>query len=85
MAVLKEMLESAESQDTNMVAHIMHIREQLQEMTDLVYQNMVKAQADQKRSYVRNVRYRKFEPGDQVLVLYCQHQPASFWHNGKAI
>ena len=48
----------------------MQIREQLQEMADLIYQNMVKAQAEQKRWYDRkNARSRKFEPGDQVLVL----------------
>ena len=38
-------------------------------MADLVYKNMVKAQADQKRWYDRNARPHKFEPGDQVLVL----------------
>ena len=36
MAVLKEAWESAESQDTSVVVHIMQIREQLQEMADLV-------------------------------------------------
>ena len=35
----------------------------------VVQQNMVKAQADQKRWYDRNARSRKFESGDQVLVL----------------
>ena len=69
MAVLKKAWECAESQDTSVVAHIMQIREQLQEMADLIYQNMVKAQAEQKRWYDRNARSRKFEPGDQVLVL----------------
>ena len=47
----------------------MQIREQLQEMTDLFYQNMIKAEADQKRWYDRNARSCKFEPRDQVLVL----------------
>ena len=69
MAVLKEAWESAESQDTSVIAHIIRIREQLQEMMGVVQQNMVKAQADQKRWYDRNARSRKFEPGDQVLVL----------------
>ena len=69
MAVLKEAWESAESQDTSVVAHIMHIREQLQEMADLVNENMVQSQANQKRWYDRNARSHKFEPGDQVLVL----------------
>ena len=69
MAVLKEVWESAESKDTSVVAHIMQIREQLQEMADLVYENMVQSQANQKRWYDRNARSCKFEPGNQVLVL----------------
>ena len=52
-----------------MVAHVMQIREQLQQMTGLVEQNMEKAQDNQKKWYDRNARTRKFEPGDQVLVL----------------
>ena len=69
IAVLKEAWEFAESQDTSVIAHIIQIREQLQEMMGVVQQNMVKAQADQKRWYDRNARSCKFEPGDQVLVL----------------
>ena len=38
-------------------------------MADLVHENMVQSQANQKRWYDRNARSRKFEPGDQVLVL----------------
>ena len=49
MEVLKEAWESAESQDTSVITHIIQIREQLQEMMGVVQQNMVKAQADQKR------------------------------------
>ena len=81
MAVLKEVWESAESQDTSRVGHIMQIREQLQEMADLVYQNMAKAQADQKKWYDRNARSRKFEL--ETKSCYYQHESASFWDNGK--
>ena len=84
MAVLKEAWESAESQDTSVVAHIMQIREQLQEMADLVHENMVQSQANQKRWYDRNARSRKFEPGIKSLC-YCQHQLVSSWHNGKGL
>ena len=38
-------------------------------MTDLVEHNMEKAQGNQKKWYDRNARSRKFEPGNQVLVL----------------
>ena len=69
MAVLKEAWESGKSQDASVVAHVMQIREQLKQMTGLVEQNMEKAQDNQKKWYDRNARTRKFEPGDQVLVL----------------
>ena len=69
MAVLREAWESGKSQDVSVVAHVVQIREQLQQMTDLVEQNMEKAQANPKKWYDRNARSRKFEPGDQVLVL----------------
>ena len=69
MAVLREAWESRKSQDVSVVAHVVQIREQLQQMTDLVEQNMEKAQANQKKWYDRNAKSRKFEPGDQVLVL----------------
>ena len=69
MAVLREAWESGKSLDVSVVAHVVQIREQLQQMTDLVEQNMEKAQANQKKWYDRNARSCKFEPGDQVLVL----------------
>ena len=68
MAVLREAWKSGKSQDTSVVAHVVQIREQLQQMTDLVEQNMEKAQANQKKWYDWNARSCKFEPGDQVLV-----------------
>ena len=49
MAVLKEAWESGKSQDARVVAHVMQIRERLQQMTDLVEHNMEKAQDNQKK------------------------------------
>ena len=69
VAVLKEAWESGKSQDASVAAYVMQIREQLQQMTDLVEYNMEKAQDNQKKWYDRNARSRKFEPGDQILVL----------------
>ena len=84
MAVLKEAWESGKSQDASVVAHVMQIREQLKQMTSLVEQNMEKAQDNQKKWYDRNARTRKFEPGDQVLVLLQYlHQLASYLHSGR--
>ena len=79
MAVLREAWESERSQDASVVAHVVQIREQLQQMTDLVEQNMVKAQANQKRWYNRNARSCKFEPGDQLrtcVATYINQQVA---------
>ena len=69
LAVLRESWESGESQDVSVAAHVLQIRDQLQQMSDLVEQNMRKSQADQKKRYDRNARSCKFQPGDQVLVL----------------
>ena len=69
MAVLKEAWESGKSQDASVIAHVVQIREQLQQMTDLVEHNMEKAQDNQKKWYDRNARSRKFDSKDQVLVL----------------
>ena len=68
MAVLKEAWESGKSQDASVVARVIQIREQLQQMTGFEH-NMERAQDNQKKWYDRNARTRKFEPGDQVLVL----------------
>ncbi len=38
-------------------------------MSELVHENMAKAQKEQKRWYDRNARERSFQTGDQVLVL----------------
>ena len=77
MAVLKEAWESAESQDTSVIAHIIQTREQLQERMGLVQQNMVKAQADQKRWYDRNARSRKSRRSSSCVVTYINQQAAS--------
>ena len=69
LAVLRESWEFGEPQDVSVAAHVLQIREQLQQMSDLVNQNMIKSQATQKKWHDRNARSRKFQPGEQVLVL----------------
>ena len=51
MAVLKEAWESGKSQDASVVAHVMQIREQLHQMTDLVEHNKEEAQDNPKKLY----------------------------------
>ena len=54
---------------TGRVEGIMGGKEKLEKMTDLVQQNLSKAQRHQKMWYDKNSRSREFQPGDQVLVL----------------
>ena len=55
---------NVKSQDVSVAAHVLQIKEQLQKMSDLVNQNMMKLQADQKKWYDRNARSHKFQPGE---------------------
>ena len=52
-----------------MVSYLLAIREKLEKMTELVQENLSKAQKQQKAWYDQNARSREFQPGDQVLVL----------------
>ena len=45
------------------------MHDQLSRMSDLVQENLKKAQDKQKQWYDRNARERTFKKGDQVLVL----------------
>jgi hypothetical protein len=45
------------------------MKEKLTRMTELVQENLSKAQAAQKTWYDKTARARSFEPGDRVLVL----------------
>ena len=69
MAVLREAWELGKSQDVSMVAHVVQIRDQLLQMTDLVEQNMEKAQDNQKKWYDWNARSCKLS--QETKYLYC--------------
>ena len=47
----------------------MAVQEKMATMVELVNDNVVKAQKEQKRWYDRNARERRFQVGDQVVVL----------------
>ena len=49
--------------------HALEMREQLAEMAQLVSEHAAKSQQRQKRYYDRGAKSRRFEVGDQVLVL----------------
>ena len=52
-----------------MASQAIEIRTHLTQMTDLVHNNMAKAQAKQKAWFDKGARCRQFEVGDMVLVL----------------
>ena len=67
--VLRETWEANESGGEGVVSYILAIREKLEKMTELVQENLSRAQKQQKEWYDRNARSREFEAGDRVLVL----------------
>ena len=67
--VLKETWERSPKSDDSVVSHVLVMRERMEQMATLVQNNLEKAQKSQKEWYDRHARQRKFEAGDQVLVL----------------
>ena len=67
--VLKEVWSGEEIDNTTVAAHVITMRERLQDMTDLVQANLMKAQKKQKRIYDERARPQTLNPGDKVLVL----------------
>ena len=82
MAVLREAWESGKSQDVSVVAHVVQIREQLQQMTDLVEQNMEKAQANQRSGMIGMPEVANLSQETKYLCCYLR-QPASCLHSGR--
>ena len=67
--VLKEVWSGEEMDNTTVATHVITMREQLQEMTDLVQANLTKGQKRQKRHYDMKARPQALDPGDKVLEL----------------
>ena len=67
--VLRETWEANTSGGESVLSYILAMRERLEKMTELVQENLSRAQKQQKVWYDRNARNREFQPGDQVLVL----------------
>jgi len=53
----------------SVVSYILAMKERLEKMTELVQENLSRAQKQQKVWYDRNAQSREFQLGDQVLVL----------------
>ena len=67
--VLRETWEQPTLTDKDVISHVLEMRERLSQMTEIVQENLSRAQHVQKRWYDRTARARQFNPGDRVLVL----------------
>ena len=59
----------AEEEETPIATYVVEMRDQLEEMSGLVQESMVRAQQWQKALYDRGAKEWEFEVGDKVLVL----------------
>ena len=69
MDVLKETWEADKKSSESIDSYVLSVREKLDKMAELVEENLKEAQQMQKQWYDQNARQRKFQAGDQVLVL----------------
>ena len=67
--ILRESWEAKSRSTESVVSYVLVMRERLSKMTELVQQNLAKAQTQQKTWYDKKARARKFEAGEEVLVL----------------
>ena len=67
--VLKEEWTGDRGTAVPVATHVVEMRERLVEMTQLVSENAAKSQQKQRRYYDQGAKSRRFDVGDQVLVL----------------
>ena len=67
--ILRETWEASTKSDENIVSYVLTMHEKLDKMTELVQENLSKAQKYQKSWYDRTARVRQFSVGDRVVVL----------------
>ena len=67
--ILKEVWRGEEIENTSVAAHVIQMRERLQEMSNIARENLVKAQKKQKSYYDESAWPQALEAGDKVLVL----------------
>ena len=79
MAVLREAWESGKSQDVSVVAHVVQIREQLQQMTDLVGR---RRKLTKRSGMIGMPEVANLSQETKYLCCYLR-QPASCLHSGR--
>ena len=67
--ILKESWEASKKSNESVVSYVLSTQQKLRKMTEIVQENLSKAQEKQKTWYDKNARVREFETGDPVLVL----------------
>ena len=67
--ILRETWEEPTSGNESVVSYVLTMRDKLAKMSELVQENLERAQATQKKWYDRTARAREFTPGNKVLVL----------------
>ena len=67
--ILRESWESSQKSDDSIISYVLSTREKLLKMSELVQENLSKAQTRQKSWYDKKARVREFQPGHPVLVL----------------
>ena len=67
--ILLETWEELTNGSESIVSYVLTMRDRLAKMSELVQENLERAQATQKKWYDRTARAREFTPGDKVLVL----------------
>ena len=72
--VLEESWTGCCGEETSAIAHVVEMRNSLEQMSELVKRNMEKAQSKQKTLYDRKAKARNLEAGDNVLVLLPMQQ-----------
>ena len=67
--VLRETWEEPQAKDANVVSYVVAMREKLDQMTELVHDNLSRAQEYQKTWYDKSARAREVGVGEKVIVL----------------
>ncbi|CAI5638198.1 unnamed protein product [Oreochromis niloticus] len=61
--------EQGKEESVSVISYVIHMREKLQQMSELAQSHMAAAQKQQKTLFDRKARHRSFVPGQKVLVM----------------
>lgn len=67
--VLRETWKQPKAKDTNVMSYVLAMREKFDKMTEIVHENLSRAQEQQKTWYDKTARVRELGVGEKVIVL----------------